>query len=227
MRRYEGYDYSQDSEVIFWLNTVKHIMRIIATASAVAFVLYSCSDKLSKAEKLDLSTTPLQTVDSMYLIQTKNGKIEMRVVTSEMQHFENDSITCDLFPSGMNVYAYTDDEVLESTIVSDEASHVTYKKNKEEIWKAYGNVVVRNLVNNQTMESDTIYWDQGKKEIYTDCYVRMYSPDGLIQGYGMRSDERARNAIVLNPFNNFGVVVKDSTMVIIDSANFIGPLLEK
>ena len=124
-------------------------------------------------------------------------------------------------------YPYTDDEVLESTIVSDEASHYTYKGSREEIWKAYGNVVVKNLVNNQTMESDTIYWDQSKKEIYTDCYVRMYSPDGLIQGYGMRSDERARNAIVLNPFNNFGVVVKDSTEVIIDSVNFIGPLLEK
>lgn len=209
------------------LKTVSNIVRIIATASAVAFVLYSCSDRLSRAEKIDLSSTPLQTVDSMYLIQTKNGKIEMRVVTAVMQHFENDSVTFDLFPSGMNVYAYTEDEVLESTIVSDQASHYIYKNSREEIWKAYGNVVVRNLVNNQTMESDTIYWDQSKKEIFTDCYVRMYSPDGLIQGYGMRSDERARNAIVLNPFNNFGVVVKDTAAVIIDSVNFIGPLLEK
>ena len=48
---------------------------IIATASAVAFVLYSCSDRLSRAEKLDLSSTPLQTVDSMYLMQARNGKI--------------------------------------------------------------------------------------------------------------------------------------------------------
>ena len=87
--------------------------------------------------------------------------------------------------------------------------------------------MVKNLVNNQTMESDTIYWDQSKKEIYTDCYVRLYSDDGFIQGYGMRSDERARNAIILNPFNNFGVVVKDTTAVIIDSVNFIGPLLKK
>lgn len=227
MRRYESYDYCQDSEVMHCLKYISGIIRIIATASAVAFVLYSCSDHLNRADKLDLSVTPLQKVDSMYLIQTKNGKIEMRVVTAEMQHFENDSIACDLFPSGMHLYAYTDDEVLESTIASDQASHVTDKISKEEIWKAYGNVVVKNLVNSQTMESDTIYWDQGKKEIYTDCYVRMYSPDGLIQGYGMRSDERARNAIVLNPFNNFGIVVKDSTEVIIDSVNFIGPLLEK
>ena len=200
---------------------------MMATASAVAFILFSCKSKISQADKLDLAKIPLQKVDSMYLVQTKNGMIEMRVVTGEMQHFENDTMSCDVFPEGMNVYAYTDDEVLESTIVSDEASHFTNKNTKEEIWKAYGNVVVKNIVKNQTMESDTIYWDQTAKEIYTDCYVRLYSDDGFIQGYGMRSDERARNAIILNPFNNFGVVVKDTTAVIIDSVNFIGPLLKK
>ena len=200
---------------------------MMATASAVAFILFSCKSKLSQADRLDLAKIPLQKVDSMYLVQTKNGMIEMRVVTGEMQHFENDTMSCDVFPEGMNVYAYTDDEVLESTIVSDEASHFTNKNTKEEIWKAYGNVVVKNIVKNQTMESDTIYWDQTAKEIYTDCYVRLYSDDGFIQGYGMRSDERARNAIILNPFNNFGVVVKDTTAVIIDSVNFIGPLLKK
>ena len=200
---------------------------MMATASAVAFILFSCKSKLSQADKLDIAKIPLQKVDSMYLVQTKNGMIEMRVVTGEMQHFENDTMSCDVFPEGMNVYAYTDDEVLESTIVSDEASHFTNKNTKEEIWKAYGNVVVKNIVKNQTMESDTIYWDQTAKEIYTDCYVRLYSDDGFIQGYGMRSDERARNAIILNTFNNFGVVVKDTTAVIIDSVNFIGPLLKK
>ncbi|MGM9742085.1 MAG: LPS export ABC transporter periplasmic protein LptC [Candidatus Cryptobacteroides sp.] len=209
------------------MKKIDNIVRMMATACAVAFILFSCKSKLSQAEKLDMSSTPMQKVDSMYLVQTKNGKIEMRVVTGEMQHFENDTMSCDVFPDGMNVYAYTDDEVLESTIVSDEASHFTNKNSKEEIWKAYGNVVVKNIVKNQTMESDTIYWDQTKKEIYTDCYVRLYSEEGFIQGYGMRSDERARNAIILNPFNNFGVVVKDTTAVIIDSANFIGPLLKK
>lgn len=200
---------------------------VIAAAFAVAITVYSCKSKLSTAEKLNLSEVPLQTVDSMYMLQTKNGKIEMRVVTTTMKHFDNDSLSSDYFPDGIWVYAYTDDEVLESTIVADEASHIKDKTTKEEIWKAFGNVVVKNIVKQQTMESDTIYWDQTKKEIYTDCYVRLYSPEGLIQGYGMRSDERARNSIIFKPFNNYGVVVQDTTEVIIDSANFIGPLLKK
>lgn len=199
---------------------------MIAIAFAVAFIVFSCKSKLSEADKLDLANTPLQAVDSMYLVQTKNGRIEMRVATPVLERYERDTATIELFPKGIHVYAYTEDEVLESTIVSDEASHVKYKNGNSEIWKAYGNVVVKNIVKQQTMESDTIYWDRAKSEIYTDCYVRMYSPDGFIQGYGMRSDERARNSIILRPFNNYMVVVQDSTNVVIDSANFIGPLLK-
>ena len=89
---------------------------------------------------------------------------------------------------------------------------------------AYGNVVIKNIVNQQTMETDTIYWDRKAGEIYTDCYIRMYSPSGFMQGYGMRSDERARNAELLVPFNNTFVVVQDTTEVIIDTVNFIGPM---
>jgi hypothetical protein len=48
-----------------------------------------------------------------------------------------------------------------------------------------------------------------------------------MQGYGMESDQRARNNIIFNPFNSYGIVVEDSTRVVIDSINFIGPLPKK
>jgi hypothetical protein len=55
----------------------------------------------------------------------------------------------------------------------------------------------------------------------------MYSPDGFMQGYGMESDQRARSTILFKPFNNYAIVVKDSTQVLIDSVNFIGPFQKK
>jgi hypothetical protein len=77
------------------------------------------------------------------------------------------------------------------------------------------------------METDTLYWDQKNEKIYTHCYVRMYSPDGFAQGYGMESDQRARHTELFNPFNNYAIMSQDSTKVVIDSVNFIGPLLKK
>ena len=74
------------------------------------------------------------------------------------------------------------------------------------------------------METDTLYWNQETDMIYTHCYVRMYSPSGFMQGYGMESDQRARNSIIFNPFNSDGFVVQDTTNVVVDSVNFIGPM---
>ena len=171
---------------------------------------------------------PLQKVFDMFAVQTRNGEVSMRMEARIMEHYENDTLSTDLFPDGLSVFSYTPEGLLESVIISDEAKHVTPKDKKNpEIWSAFGNVVIHNLIRQQTMETDTIYWDQKKKEIYTDCYVKMYSPDGFMQGFGMRSDDRAGNAILHNPFNGYSVVVKDTTVVVIDSVNFIGPFPKK
>ena len=77
------------------------------------------------------------------------------------------------------------------------------------------------------METDTLYWDRKNEKLYTDCYVKLYSPDGFMQGYGMESDQRARESVIKRPFNSFGYVNQDTTAVKIDSVNFIGPLLKK
>ena len=69
--------------------------------------------------------------------------------------------------------------------------------------------------------------NQTRKEIYTDCYVKVYSPDGFMQGYGMRSDDRMQNWKLNSSFNNYVYVVKDTTAVILDSVNFIGPFPKK
>ncbi len=200
---------------------------MIATASAVAFIVYSCKGKLSEAERLDLSETPVQTVDSMFVVQTKNGGIQMRVEADLMERYENDTSSYELFPKGLHAFVYTDDDMLETVLHSNNAKHFKSKKTKDEYWSAFGNVVVQNVINQQTLETDTLYWDQANKEIYTDCYVRMFSNDGFLQGFGMRSDEMARNARIFKAFNSDLVVVQDSTKVIIDSVNFIGPLLKK
>ena len=200
---------------------------MMATAAAVAFIVFSCKSKLSEAQRLDLEHTPIQIVDSMYILQTKDGKVEMRVEAPIMERYDTDTMSFELFPQGLDVYGYAEDGQLQSTIHSENASHEKRKKETEEIWKAFGNVVVRNILKMETMETDTIYWDRAKGEIYTDCYVRMYSPDGFMQGYGMRSDEKVTQSVILRPFNSYGVVVQDSTYVRVDTVNFIGPLLKK
>ena len=197
-----------------------------ATALAVAFVIYSCKGKLGEAAELKLNETPVQTVRGMFIVQSENGKIQMRASADLMEKYERDTLSYELFPEGFSVYGYTDDGLLETEIVADNARHLKYEDGRE-TWEAYGNVVVKNLIKQETIETDTLYWDQKNERIYTHCYVKVYSPDGFMQGYGMESDQRARDHILFNPFNSYGIVVQDTTEVVLDTVNFIGPLLKK
>ena len=199
---------------------------MMATAIAVAFVVYSCKGKLAEAESIDLSEVPIQTVDDMFIVQSNNGKIQMRAQAPLMEKYEKDSLSYELFPNGFFVYGYTEEGLLETEILADNAKHQKHK-NGEESWSAFGNVVIKNLIKQEVMETDTLYWDQKNEKIYTHCYVRMYSPKGFMQGYGMESDQRARNSIIFRPFNSYGIVVQDSTQVSVDSVNFIGPMQKK
>ena len=197
-----------------------------ATASAVAFVVYSCRGKLAEEDVKDISQMPVQTADSITSVQTENGQIQMRMESPRMERYESDTLSTQLFPDGFAVYGYVDGGLLETSIVADNARHLKYSDGRES-WAVFGNVVVKNLIKREVMETDTLYWDQKNEKIWTDCYVKMYSPDGFMQGYGMESDQRARNSVIFRPFNSYGIVTRDSSAVNMDSVNFIGPLQKK
>ena len=201
---------------------------MLAITVVVASIVVSCRSQIGEADRLDLSKTPTQRSYDVFAVQTRNGKVSMRMESELMEHFDTDTASLDTFPLGLSVYGYTDEGLLESIIVADDARHIVPKaRDKDEIWEAFGNVILHNVVEQQTMETDTIYWDQVKRELYTDCYVKIYSRQGFLQGFGMRSDDHVRNSILYRPFDGYGVVVQDSTAVIIDSVNFIGPFPKK
>ena len=201
---------------------------MLAITTVVASIVVSCKNKIGEAERLDLSKTPTQQTFDMFAVQTENGAVEMRLEAPLMEHYDTDSASFDTFPKGISVFGYTKDGLLESIILADDARHIVPKdRNKDETWEAFGNVILHNVIEQETMETDTIYWDQAKKELYTDCYVKIYSRQGFLQGFGMRSDDHVRNSILYRPFDGYGVVTQDSTAVIIDSVNFIGPFPKK
>ncbi len=197
----------------------------VVIAFAVTTVVISCKSQ-HEAEPLDLQGKPMQTVAGMNAVQSKNGVLQMRMESDLMQRYDNDSLSYELFPEGFKVFAYDAEGNLETQIESDIAKHTTYKgkDNKKESWEAFGNVIITNFKKGERLETDTLYWNREEGIIHTHTLVKMYSPQGFMQGYGMESDEMARNAHILKPFDSYGVISRDSSAVAYtDTVNFIGP----
>ena len=201
-------------------------IQMVVTALVVTTFVISCKEEIAE-EPLDLTTIPLQTIENMSAQQTKDGVLQMRMEAPLLQRFENEEESYELFPNGFFVYAYNEEGMLETQIESKVARHATSAKGKQETWEAYGDVVITNFIKGERMETDTLYWDREQGKIYTHCLVKMYAPSGFMQGYGMESDEMARNANIGRPFDSYGIVGRDSTTAVyIDTVNFIGPLLK-
>lgn len=199
----------------------------IIAASAAIMVFASCKRDVEPVP-FDMEQIPTQTVNNVAVIQSEKGNITMRMTAPLLQHFKYSKAGIqdeyDYYPEGIFVMAYTDNGALETTVTADKAKHITLKG--AEKWMAFGNVVVINHIKSEKMESDTIYWNQAEKKIHTDCYVKMTSRNGMMQGYGMISDDRARNSEILKPFDSYSVMT-DSTDVYIDTLNFVGPKVLK
>jgi len=195
---------------------------MVAVIPMVATIFVSCGNKLHSTDTVVSRDTPVQVVDSIYATKSENGRQVFRMTSARMEKYKiSDTLSYEDFSGGFFVYGYNEDGFLETEIVSEKARHTTLEK--DEKWSAFGNVVIKNLLKGETIETDTLYWDHKEQKIWTLCYVRLTSPQGFMQGFGMESDEMARNAELLRPFNSYGIV--DSTKVeYLDTANFIGPL---
>ena len=66
---------------------------MIATASAVAFVVFSCKGKLGEAAALDLSETPVQVVENMFVVQTENSGLQMRAEAPLSENYEKETVS--------------------------------------------------------------------------------------------------------------------------------------
>ena len=199
---------------------------MVAVTFVIATVLFSCKDEIPKTDLSFAGDFPSQKIENMTVVQYTKGIPAYTVEAPLMERYTEVEVPYDVFPYGIVMKGYTPEGLLETKIKARYAKHII--KPNEEIWEANGNVVINNYIKGEKVETDTLFWNRLTKRIYTHCWVKLTTPDLFMQGYGMESDEMARNAIIQNPFDSYAIVGRDSTEIsYIDTVNFIGPLLPR
>jgi LPS export ABC transporter protein LptC len=153
--------------------------------SAVMFA--SCGGEEATVPIGDEAGTPTMQVREFGVTYTEYGKIKMRLTAPLLARYMMAPEPYSLFPEGFFVEFFTVEETLESQITAD---YALYKEKPVEIWKATGHVVVINHEKQQTLLTDTLYWNRQEHTIYTTAPVTIETQAGTINGgKGMTSDE--------------------------------------
>ncbi len=155
----------------------------------MAFTLLWSACSQSKNEVVDRiddeSATPtLRTLDVETLI-SDSGVIRYRIKAPEWLVYEHAEDPYWYFPRKLHVEKFDSVMGTEALIQGDTAIYY----NKRQLWRLDKNVRIENQEGDVFL-TQQIFWDQRKREIYSDSFIRIETPDEIIEGHGFTSNEQ-------------------------------------
>ena len=137
---------------------------------------------------------PDESARNIEYIMSENGKINYAVCAAVMNTYYGDNPYKD-FPEGIKITSYTNGEI-HSTLTANYAIN----EERTERMEARGNVVIVDLVKQESILTEKIIWDQRNKRIFSDVEVTQIKADGTRnRGDGFESDEKFTKYTIQKP----------------------------
>ena len=148
--------------------------------------IYSCGSESEKVAILEYNGKyPDESAHNIEIIMSENGEISFTLYAPLMNKYYGDNPYTD-FPEGITISSYSNGEK-HSTLTAD------YAINEEltQRYEAHGNVVIVDLVKEESILTEKMIWDKMNKRIYSDVEITQIKADGTINGGdGFESDEK-------------------------------------
>jgi len=140
----------------------------------------------SIVEGLDEDEMPDQESWNSTIIVSNEGIISAIIKAGYIAVYSEQEIT--LLENGVHVDFYNEDGEITSVLKSDRGE----VDDETQDLSGYGNVIIEGE-DGTVLETEEIHWVNETELIHTDAFVRITSPDEIIEGYGMESDAGLNN----------------------------------
>lgn len=166
---------------------------LLLLAAGLSF--YSCTNRI---EDINALLNPLDIPEmearDIRITRTDSGKILFVAMAPIVIKYDNNLRNYIEFPDGLQVYSF---EEYPDTSSEMQAGYAKYYAEKN-LWEARSGV---EAVNDQgeRLQTEQLFWDQGKGIIYSDAYTTIVTEDGTFYGKrGFESDDRFKKWKLIN-----------------------------
>lgn len=151
----------------------------------------SCREDVD-ASALKVYEGPMNMAINIHLIKSDSAIVRSEIKAPKQLEFANGNQE---FPEGIEIQIFEKDGQLSTTIRADRG----YFLKQENTFKGEGNVQVNNLIKNQKLQSEELFWEQIKQKIYTEKFVTVQDGETLFNGTGLEADDTFTNYTLKNP----------------------------
>lgn len=171
-------------------------------ALMVAAVVTACSDdKQSYVKNVgDGESTPTMLTTDVHTFISDSGYTRYYITAPEWRMHDEAKEPFWKFPYGISLEQYDRNLNVTSTMVCDSATYLSQKR----LWRLDGNVVMVNELRDSFV-TQQVFWNQIKREVYSDSFIHIVRADRVIEGYGFTSNEPITAYTVKRPTGIFPV----------------------
>jgi LPS export ABC transporter protein LptC len=156
-------------------------LRLLFIVAVVSLGCMSCENNIDTINALtNEQEVPILTAYQTTSTLSDSAQLKITMFSPELQRFMNGGKPYFLFPKGIKVDFYNKRNEVESQIIANYARYDETKK----LWEARGNVICRNIIKNEQLKTEELYWSQPEARIYSTKFTRVKNQDGNFVGEG-------------------------------------------
>ncbi|MBI2966677.1 MAG: LPS export ABC transporter periplasmic protein LptC [Bacteroidetes bacterium] len=147
-------------------------------------LLFSCKNDLQKVTAVtEQQKFPSETATDVEFLYTDSGILRIKLTAPELLRFAGEEPYNEL-PKGVHLIFYNDRLTVDSWL----SANYAIRFEKKNLMEVRGNVIVINR-KGEKLNTEHLLWDEAKKIIYTNEFVKITTADEIIMGYGMEANE--------------------------------------
>lgn len=165
---------------------MRHIIYVIAIFAGIC-ALFGCksSAEESAVAQTDSIELPSMVTRHVDMLISDSGVIRYKAITPVWYVYENNATNKYwYFPEGIHLDEIDSTFTSEFSIEADTA----YNYETKQLWHLIKNVRV-NSATGEYFETNDLFWDMKRHEVYSDSFIHIERPDAIIEGYGFISND--------------------------------------
>lgn len=170
----------------------KHKILFIIVVLFSATMFFSCENDMMTVIKLSSKDSiPDITILNVHVKQSEMGRPSLDLIAPKMISFHSPEAYTEL-PNGMKIIFF--DSIMRPK--SEITANYGISWDDKKTMFARGNVVIKNFQKQEQLNTESLTYDMNSKKISTQDFVKITTPDRLILGKGMESDELFDNWVI-------------------------------
>jgi LPS export ABC transporter protein LptC len=161
--------------------SLSHSSKSILCSLFSIIVLISCEDDKKEFKRVEYKG-PISEVYGINMSYTDSARLVVRMSTEAQLTMANEDKK---YPKEVRVFFF--DKMGNNTTKLRGDSAIYLKANN--LYRVMGRVEINNQVKNETLATDELFWSPDTKKIYSNKAVDIKTPDQVIHGMGMDSNQ--------------------------------------